>query len=263
MKPDTMPRCAVPRRFADHLRIPNAQQRFDEALAVAGKITEAGVRLLPNLDHAAIFTDPPLLVAGPLKRLGYISGWDARCYPSPVDGHDYINVSAKLPDGCAARGEGWPDYVAVVHPVDVAARDHMLGQGYGNPFIHHLTWGIAAPPRDAGNDLEYSGRLIQFMVEMRRRIFAAVGQQPGALIIALPSEVIARAEMLDHLPAWLDGLGASEYQVESMEGGGFLLQFFVLTGGRIELALRVGTKQTFNPKSVYKISKDEISAVQS
>ena len=48
-----------------------------------------------------------------------------------------------------------------------------------------------------------------------------------------------------------------------MEGGGFLLQFFVLTGGRIELALRVDTKQTFNPKSVYKISKDEISAVQS
>lgn len=134
----------MPCRFADHLRIPNAQQRFDEALAVAGKITEAGVRLLPNLDHAAIFTDPPLLVAGPLKRLGYVSGWDARCYPSPVDGHDYINVSAKLPDGCAARGEGWP-----------------------------------------------------------------------------------------------------------MEGGGLLLQFFVLTGGRIELALRVGTKQTFNPKSLY------------
>ena len=29
--------------------------------------------------------------------------------------------------------------VAVVHPVDVAAREHMLSQGYGNPFIHHIT----------------------------------------------------------------------------------------------------------------------------
>ena len=47
-----------------------------------------------------------------------------------------------------------------------------------------------------------------------------------------------------------------------MEGGGFLLQFFVLEGGRIEVALRVRTRQTFNPKSVVKISRDEISAVQ-
>ena len=47
-----------------------------------------------------------------------------------------------------------------------------------------------------------------------------------------------------------------------MEGGGYLLQFFVLTGGRIEVALRVGTRQTFNPKSVHKISKDELSVDQ-
>ena len=47
-----------------------------------------------------------------------------------------------------------------------------------------------------------------------------------------------------------------------MEGGGFLLQFFVLTGGRIEVALRVETNQTFNPKSVNKISKDELSTAQ-
>ena len=47
-----------------------------------------------------------------------------------------------------------------------------------------------------------------------------------------------------------------------MQGGGFLIQFFVLTGGRIEVALRVDTTQTFNPKSVHKISEDEISAVQ-
>ena len=53
-----------------------------------------------------------------------------------------------------------------------------------------------------------------------------------------------------------------ECQIEVMEGGGFLLQFFVLTGGRIEVALRVGTQQTFNPKSVHKISKDELSVNQ-
>jgi len=41
-----------------------------------------------------------------------------------------------------------------------------------------------------------------------------------------------------------------------------LLQFFVLTGGRIEVALRIDTQQTFNPKSVRKISEDEISTVQ-
>ena len=50
--------------------------------------------------------------------------------------------------------------------------------------------------------------------------------------------------------------------VEAMQGGGFLIQFFVLTGGRIEVALRVDTTQTFNPKSVHKISKDEISTIQ-
>ena len=47
-----------------------------------------------------------------------------------------------------------------------------------------------------------------------------------------------------------------------MQGGGFLLQFFVLAGGRIEVALRLGTQQTFNPKSVHKISRDEISTNQ-
>ena len=53
-----------------------------------------------------------------------------------------------------------------------------------------------------------------------------------------------------------------EDMVETMQGGGFLIHFFVLTGGRIEVALRVGTTQTFNPKSVHKISEDEISTVQ-
>jgi len=253
-----MQQCVVPEDFNSHLEIPNAAERLAEAKDVAQSIQSAGIELRRNLDHAAIFTDPPLLVAGPLKRLGYVSGWDARCYPSPVDGHDYINVSGQLPPDSPRRTEGWPDYVAVVHPIDIAARDHMLGQGYGNPFIHHLTWGIVAPPRD-GDDLAYSECLIRFMVDTRNSVKRALSQNPGTLIIALPETVLS-SPSLTH---WLSSLPANEYQVESMEGGGFLLQFFVLTGGRIELALRVGTRQTFNPKSVYKISKDEISAVQS
>jgi hypothetical protein len=246
----------VPSRFIEFLKIPNAEERLKEALDVAQALTAAGVQLKVNLDHAAIFTDPPHLVAGPMKQLGYVSGWDARCYPSPVDGHDYINVSGQLPTHSPRRDEGWPDYIAVVHPVDVAARDHMLSQGYGNPFIHHLTWGIVAPSRQGVDDLAYADRLIRFMVETRIRIQEALHQNPGTLIIALPETV------LDHPNFQRPSLPPSEFQVESMEGGGFLLQFFVLTGGRIELALRADTKQTFNPKSVYKISKDEISAVQ-
>jgi hypothetical protein len=42
----------------------------------------------------------------------------------------------------------------------------------------------------------------------------------------------------------------------------FLLQFFVLPGGRVEVAMRVGTTQVFNPKSVRKISAEEISTMQ-
>ncbi|MFB3041192.1 MAG: hypothetical protein ACE1ZS_05205, partial [Candidatus Poribacteria bacterium] len=115
----------LPEDFADYLTIKNATQRFDEATEVAQKITAAGVQILPNLDHAAIFVDPPHLVAGPLKKLGYVSGWDARCYPSPVDGFDYINVSAKLPvEESSARQRGWFDYVAVVHPVDEQGLEH-------------------------------------------------------------------------------------------------------------------------------------------
>ena len=66
----------------------------------------------------------------------------------------------------------------------------------------------------------------------------------------------------DKFPLWIGDLGPDEYQVEPMQGGGYLIQFFVLTGGRIEVALRVDTTQTFNPKSVHKISEDEISTVQ-
>ncbi len=252
-----MSRCVVPQNFGKYLDIANAAERLAEAVRVAAAIQAEGIELRSNLDHAAIFTDPPLVVAGPMKRLGYVSGWDARCYPSPVDGRDYINISGQLPPGSPRRAEGWPDYIAVVHPVDLDARQHMLSQGYGNPFIHHLTWGIVPPAQGAQSDLEYSGRLIELMTEARSRIRTALAQEPGTLIVALPQAVVDDGALpRPHLPP-------DEFQIEIMEGGGFLLQFFVLTGGRIELALRAGTKQTFNPRSVYKISKDEISALQS
>ena len=251
-----------PENFDEHLKIPNASERLQEALEVAEKIARAGVPLLPNPDHAAIFVDPPHLVAGPLKEIGYISGWDTRCYPSPVDGCDYINVPSGLPDDSPARREGWFDYVAVVHPVDDEARDHMMSQGYGNPFIHHMTWGIVPPERARADDFEYSAKVIPFMVETRDAIGAAVGEPPGTLIMALPQEAIDHPEFEGQLQSSLGDLDESEYQIEAMQGGGFLIQFFVLTGGRIEVALHVNTSQTFNPKSVHKISQDEISAVQ-
>ena len=252
----------LPTNFTDYLTIENADLRFREATEVAERITSAGVEIYPNMDHAAIFCDPPHLVADGLKQLGYVNGWDARCYPSPVDGCDYINVSAQLPAESPARSDGWFDYVAVVHPVDKLALQHMLGQGYGNPFIHHLTWGLVAPERATPDDFEYASRVVPFMVEKRKVIGDAIGDAPGTLIIALPENVLADPKFEESLPIWLGDLDEEEYQVESMQGGGFLIQFFVLTGGRIEVALRVDTTQTFNPKSVHKISEDEISAVQ-
>ncbi len=254
---------ALPTNFADYLKIENADLRFDEALGVAKHILGAGIEIYPNMDHAAIFCDPPHLVADGLKQLGYVNGWDARCYPSPVDGCDYINVSARLPADSPARQEGWFDYVAVVHPVDKAALEHMLGQGYGNPFIHHLTWGLVPPERIVADDnFGYAEQVVPFMVEKRQVIGDAIGDMPGTLIIALPENVITHPNFETALPKWIGGLDTAEYQVEAMQGGGFLIQFFVLTGGRIEVALRVDTTQTFNPKSVHKISEDEISAVQ-
>ncbi|MBK33934.1 MAG: hypothetical protein CME26_00190 [Gemmatimonadetes bacterium] len=253
----------VPSDFNHHLSIDNAADRLQEALDVAGKISEAGIDLFPNMDHAAIFVDPPHLLAGPLKALGYIAGWDSRCYPSPVDEQDYINVPSGLPDGHPAAQKGWFRYVAVVHPVDQAARDQMLSQGYGNPFVHHLTWGIVPPDRQSKeSNLDYANRLIPYAVEARNRIGAAIGEQPGTLIAALPGDVVNDPGFDAKLDGWMEGLRADDYTVETMQGGGFLVQFFALTGGRIEVALRVDTQQTFNPKSVHKISEDEISTVQ-
>jgi hypothetical protein len=253
----------LPQNLNDRLDISNASDRLNEAREVADKLTSAGVPLLRNPDHAAIFADPPHILAGPLKEMGYINGWDARCYPSPVDGHDYINVSSKLPDGLAAHEEGWFQYVAVVHPVDAPALQQMLAQGYGNPFIHHITWGISPPERPPEeDDLAYAGRVVMFMTEMRRKIGVAVGDEPGTLIMALPEGIVSHPDFASRLPEWVGDLADDSFQVEEMQGGGFLLQFFVLTGGRIEVALRIGTQQTFNPKSVHKISEDEISTVQ-
>lgn len=253
----------LPADFNQHLQIPNADERLSEAMAVGLRMQEAGVPLLPNPDHAAIFSDPPQAVAGPLKRLGYVAGWDTRCYPSPVDGHDYINVPSGLPAQSPARAQGWFDYVAVVYPVDEAARNQMLSQGNGNPFIHHITWGLAPPARDQSSEPEYAGCLVSFMAEVRKRIAEALADEPGTLILALPQGVVESPEFSDRVGEWLGDLSDQEYQIETMQGGGFLLQFFVLTGGRIEVALRVATQQTFNPKSVDKISKDEISTMQS
>ena len=253
----------LPADFQDRLDIPNAQDRLDEAQKIADQIAAAGVPLIGNPDHAAIFVDPPHLLAGPLKEIGYIAGWDARCYPSPVDGQDYINVPSGLPDDHTALDAGWFRYVAVVHPVDEAAREQMLGQGYGNPFIHHITWGIVPPERKEGQeDLDYAGVVFRYMAGIREKIGEVIKDAPGTLIAALPGTATNHADFQSRLSEWVDGMPEDEYQVEEMEGGGYLLQFFVLAGGRIEVALRVGTRQTFNPKSVHKISEDEISTVQ-
>ena len=253
----------LPEDFDEHLPIANAPERFEEARDVAARIGEAGVDLMSNPDHAAIFVDPPHLVAGPLQHLGYTAGWDARCYPSPVDGCDYINVSSRLSDDCPARERSWFDYVAVVYPVDTRARQQMLRQGYGNPFIHHLTFGVKPPSRASGDLVAYAGQIVRHMVQTRARIQETVGQELGTLIMALPQDVLDQARFAEALPGWMSGLAQDQYLVEPMQGGGFLIQFFVLTGGRIEVALRLDTQQTFNPRSVQKISKDEISTAQS
>ena len=100
------------------------------------------------------------------------------------------------------------------------------------------------------------------MFNPRNMIARAIGNDPGTLIIALPQAVIDHPEFRAVLPTWVGESAPGQYQVEAMQGGGFLIQFFVLTVGRIEVALRVATKQTFNPKSVHKISRDEISTIR-
>ena len=252
----------LPDKIAEILQIENARERFEEARLVATKLLASGVQLLPQPDHAAIFSDPPSRVAGLLKSVGYRNGWDTRCYPSPVDGCDYINVPAGLPVDSPRRSEGWFDYVAVVHPVDQHAREQMLSQGYGNPFIHHLTFGIQPLSRNGDDDVNYAARVIPYMVDVRKTIARSLGQEPGTLICALPRTVIEQPDFDSVKASWMQELDSDHYQIEEMQGGGFLIQFFVLQGGKIEVALRVDTQQTFNPQSVEKISEDEISTDQ-
>jgi hypothetical protein len=252
----------LPEGFEETMAIPNAAERLREAREVGDRLLGAGIPLMDHPDHYAIFSEPPRLLAEPLRSLGYVVGSDNRCYPSPVDGCDYINVAASLPEVSPAREKGWPDHIAVVHPLDDTGYRRMMDQGYGNPFIHHITWGIRAPAEAPGDEAEFAGSLISRMVEIRERIRELLREDPGTLIMALPGRVAEAPGFQAQLAASLDGTPEDEYQVEVMEGGGYLLQFFVLTGGRIEVALRVGTRQTFNPKSVHKISKDELSVDQ-
>jgi hypothetical protein len=254
----------LPEQFEQNLgiQIKNARERLAEARDIGMTLAVDGLPLRSNPDHFAVFTDPPQLLNGPLKRLGYVAGADNRCYPSPVDGCDYINVAASLRRSSILREQGWPDHVAVVHPVDDVACKRMLEQDYGNPFIHHITLGIAAPELEHSSGIGVAEQLIRRMASIYRRVSAVLQQSPGTLIMAVPKEVLSAPEFSQQFAEWTGNLGADQYQLEEMEGGGYLLQFFVLCGGRIEVALRHQTRQTFNPRSVHKISEGELSVNQ-
>jgi hypothetical protein len=248
----------LPDDFADHLSIDNAAERFTEAVELRARIVAAGVPLLDAPDHAAIFCDPPQLVMGPLAAIGYDFGWDTRCYPSWVDERLYINVPGRLREDSEAYSRGWFRHVAAVFPIDAAARDNMDA----NPFLHHVTWGIAPPVGVGITTVEDARALVTHMAHARTDIRSAIGEDPGTLIIAMPEHLARSDAVRDGLPGWVGDATAAEYVVQEMQGGGFLIQFFVLTGGRIEIALRLGTTQTFNPANVDKISRDEISTSQ-
>ena len=101
------------------------------------------------------------------------------------------------------------------------------------------------------------------MADTRATIGEALASEPGTLIAAVPESVMTSRGFSPDLTQWIDHLGPGDFQLETMQGAGFLLQFFVLAGGRIEIVLRADTSQTFNPANVDKISRDEISATQS
>ncbi|MGH9427873.1 MAG: hypothetical protein ACRD2L_16425 [Terriglobia bacterium] len=61
----------MPEGFDNYLTIQNARQRFEEARDISRKLLEGGIALKANADHYAIFSDPPRLLAGPLKQAGY------------------------------------------------------------------------------------------------------------------------------------------------------------------------------------------------
>ena len=118
------------------------------------------------------------------------------------------------------------------------------------------------PEREGDDEFGYAARVVRFMVDARRRMGDVIGEEPGTLVAALPSEVVGDERFAEQSVEWVDSLDRTEYQFQAMQGGGYLVQYFVLSGGRIEVALRVGTTQTFNPTSVHKISRDEISTIQ-
>jgi hypothetical protein len=163
-----------------------------------------------------------------------------------------------MPPDSPIRHQGWFDYVASVWPVDQAAHDYFIGQGNGNPFLHHMTMGIE--PLERGNEsaFDYAVRLIPYMIDVRRRIEQGTGEQPSQLIMSLPQEVFASDEFRRRVPELVKDLDGS-HMVECMQGGGFLVQFFVLGGARIEVACREGTSQAFNPKSTERFTREEIS----
>jgi hypothetical protein len=246
--------------FLKVLKVGNAEARLTETREVAQRIAKERVELVGNMDHVAIFSDPPRHVSGPIRALGYKPASDNRCYLSPVDHHELALFVSGLPAGSPLRAQGWFDYIAAVYAIDDASYDHVIEQGQGNPFIHHMTMGIAPLPRGSSeDDLHYALRVIPYVVDVRAHIEQALGEEPGNLIIALPQAVFADSELRKRLPELTRGLDGKACGVEAMQGGGFLLQFFVLAAGRIEVALRYGTSQAFNPASVEKISTDEIS----
>lgn len=247
------------REMIQTLGVGNTEKRLAEARDVARRSTAQGVAFEANMDHAAIFSDPPRRITGPLRKLGYLPAWDNRCYLSPVDHHELALFVSKLPAGSSLRAKGWFEHIAAVFAIDDASYEHVVSQEQGNPFIHHATLGIVPPPRsELEHDTDYAYRVIPFMVDVRSRIQQALGAEPGNLILALPRAVCDDRQLRARLPELLRGLTGS-HVVECMQGGGFLLQFFVLAGGRIEVALRNGTSQAFNPASVEQISLDEIS----
>jgi hypothetical protein len=247
------------REFVASLPISNAEQRLAEAKEVVRRIVKEGVALHVNMDHAAIYSEPIREVSGPLRRLGYETVWDDRCYPSPVDNILLHLVVHGLAKHTPMREQGWFENIATVFPIDDAAAEWVSQQGQGNPFIHHVTMGIVPPPRGGASDLDYALRVVPFMVDVRRRIQQGVGEQPGNLVMALPEAVVNDPAFVARMPELTQGLDGKSFKLETMQGGGFLLQFFVLSGGRVEVALRQDTVQAFNPNSVRKISTDEIS----
>jgi len=43
----------------------------------------------------------------------------------------------------------------------------MMGQGYGNPFLHHMTWGIVPPECEGTDDFGNADQVVPFITEIR------------------------------------------------------------------------------------------------